>query len=203
MQTLTIATIETLEDATSALTQAIQNEEETLFSQSDIIAVSCEEKKRKAWGMTEDRILSHFSQATGRRRTTLYNRLLVGRIFPPDRRDPALSWSHHNACAHTWSADNPGAPYEWLLLAGQQGLSVSELKELIGGKPEGVTYLVKGAPCVLTHHTRESLVLYLEANRPDDWPIVGTKVRVTIEIVDPPPSMPADVVQTVGREIVP
>jgi len=122
---------ENLEDAVSAFIQACELETRAKFAQSDVCALACDEKTRARWGMTVEQVLEHLGKQARRGHTTMWARLLVGRVFPPDKRNLALSWSHHEVCARTWTSKDPDAPYRWLAYAADHELSVHRLRAAI------------------------------------------------------------------------
>jgi len=122
-----------LEDAVSAYVQAREDESSVQFRQSDIAARACIEKNRQAWGMSDEQILDALGKTVEHGRTTMYSRLLVGRVFPKQWREDNIwctrkFWSHFEVCARTWSEADPGAPEAWLRYCVDHDLSVRQLK---------------------------------------------------------------------------
>jgi hypothetical protein len=165
----------------SAFISATQDENEAMFDQSDIAALSCIEKNRHAWGMSDDGILEHLGKQTGRSRTVLYGRLLVGRVFPPGKRNLALSWSHHEVCARTWSEATPDVPQQWLEYAADNDLSVRELKiEIQGGARVRPFYLLNAANATLVSVDHTRMVIEFDEDKPvclpDDLDVPATVI---------------------------
>ncbi len=169
---------ETLEDAVSAFIQGCEEESEAQFAQSDVCALACIEENRRRWGMTDEAIISHIGKQAGRSRSTMYARLLVGRVFPRAWREApenswckSKSWSHFEACARTWSEADPEAPLHWLSYCVENDLSVRQLRmEIRAARGDiakaGPTYLLDAAFCILEHYDGRRLVLRIE----DDCP---------------------------------
>lgn len=129
--------IPTLEEAKTRMIDARKNTSAGLFEESDVAARTCVEVNRHEWGMSDDAILEEIGNSSDTSRTTMYARLLVGRVFPESwRRDnewatEAKYWSHFEAAARTWSEERPDAPELWLKYCVDNNLSVSGLKAAI------------------------------------------------------------------------
>lgn len=129
--------IETLEEAKTRQIEAKQTTSMGLFAESDNAARSCTEKNKKRWGMNDGQILEQIGTTTGDAQSTMYARLLVGRVFPESWRQQnewateAKFWSHFEACARTWTPETPDAPYKWMQYCVDQNLGVRGLKAAI------------------------------------------------------------------------
>lgn len=147
---------ENLEAVTSALIEATQAEAASKFLQGDILLAATEPDTLEHLGMTRKEFLSWAGNSTGRGRRTIFKRLKVAQVFPPDARCEALSWEHHHTCA---CSDDPAT---WLATAADQGLSLEQLEMAIKGKvgPEPV-YLCKAAEAIVWYAEGAHLVLKL------------------------------------------
>jgi hypothetical protein len=129
--------IPTLEEAKTRMIDARKNTSAGLFEESDVAARTCVEANRRDWGMSDDAILEEIGNSSDTSRTTMYARLLVGRVFPESWRldnewaTEAKYWSHFEAAARTWSEERPDAPELWLKYCVDNNLSVSGLKAAI------------------------------------------------------------------------
>ena len=202
----TIHDIRTLEDATSAFIQSCEAESEDQFEQSDICAAACTKENRIAWGMDDEAILAHIGKQSKRGRTTMYARLLVGRVFPPEKRNGALYWSIHEVCAHTWSEDDPEAPYAWLEYAADNDLSVRQLRQEIaaanGTPPEKTkpVYVLKEVGVTVDSWDMKQLTVFFDEGfePPVDedgeiiWPTAGLRLIVTAVKEADPYTLPAE-----------
>lgn len=196
-----------LEDATSAFISACEAESDTQFAQSDICAEACSDANRRAWGMTDEQILEHLGQQAKRGRSTMYARLLVGRVFPPDRRNPALYWSIHEVCARLYSDDDPDLAYDWLDYAADHDLSVRRLRAEIAaanGQPPAKTrpvYVLDDVPVTVAHwDERQMTVAFDDGFTPpvdEDgevvWPREGLRLLLTAIREEDPVVMPGAV----------
>lgn len=211
-------TIKTLEEAVSAFIQANEIESQSQFVQSDVCAAACREENRIEWGMTDDDILAHIGKQAKRGRATMWNRLLVGRVFPPDRRNTALYWSIHEVCAHTYSDDFPDAPHLWLEYAADNDLSVRELRAAIQAQNEDdplpktrPVYVLDDARVTVDYwDTRQATILFEAGFEPpidEDgeviWPQAGMRLVITAvkqeDPVHPPVAILGEGVQTSGQ----
>lgn len=188
---------ESLEDAVSAFIQGVEHESDAQFYQSDVCALACIEKHRRAWGMTDEAILAHIGKQTEKSRTTMYSRLLVGRVFPkpwreaPDNawcREGRLGWSHFEVCARTWSEADPDAPKEWLRYCADNDLSVRQLKSeiaLAGGVlPETrPLYLFDGATVTLDALDDHTMTVYFAQPPNPVWGTVEPGTRIVLTAV--------------------
>jgi len=167
-----------IEEVLSAFIQANEAETGALFDQSDITAnaVLCFTLDREQFKgqpiydqlrllplMKTDEVLAMLGKAAQRSRSAMWQRLRVGRLFPPDKRNPALSWYHHAEAATAFTAADPEAPYRVLEQAADEGWTVRELRHEIGAQQDGVTqtlYWLDARRCKVT--LAESGRLYLE-----------------------------------------
>jgi len=209
---------DSLEDAASAFVQSRQDENDECFKQSDIAQEACTEENRAKWGQTEDDILAHIGKQSRSSRTTMYARLLVGRVFPPHRRNDALYWSHHEVCARTYRADDPDAPYRWLDYAADNELSVHKLKAAIklhdqSSDPspsipplDAPVFLLDNELCTVDYFDGQQIHLYLLTPKltltEHQRQLIGTETRVVVTVVcEPaPPLMPPETDLTSARE---
>lgn len=202
----------TLDDAVQAYLKTASGTTKSLLAESDIVAAACAADQKHAWAedtgqdYDDEQVIKHFGMKAKRSRTTLYERLLVGRIFPqglviPDlfphgvREVPEdIHYSHFVACAYQWSEDTPNAPYEFLHQAVLNGWSVRRLKTAIkgqGGKPAGdkhPLYLLDAHVCELDYFDAYQMTVILADPPPAlTWedgspfePQPGIKVIVTV-----------------------
>lgn len=150
---------DTIYDAGEQYKQAKQTTSSGMFEESDVAAQACSAEQKEHWqrmhpeltdeDLTDKKILRQIGTISKSGKSTLYARLLVGRVFPPDLVIPDLFphgvrdlpeendiyWSHYLECARLWSEDTPHLPYEWLNKAILEGWSVRRLKAAI--KKEG------------------------------------------------------------------
>lgn len=137
--------IRTLDEAVDAFNMAKDQESDAQFDQSDTAARACVEFNRRAWGMTDAQILRHMGEQTDTSQSTLRARLLVGRVFPKEKREAPENawcrvkrWTHFEVCARMYSDETPNAPWEWLEYCVTHDLSVRRLKadiEALSGAP--------------------------------------------------------------------
>jgi hypothetical protein len=191
--------ITTLEEATDAFLNGCDKESDGQFDQSDVAALACIEKNRLAWGMSDDDILKHIGTQSDRSRTTMYGRLLVGRVFNRKWRtenDWCLTkrWSHFEVCARMWSEGDPDAPYEWLKYAVDNDLSVRRLKlEIQSANGEGpqITrpiYVLDAEPCDLDTFTPDHMTVKFQ--REIVIPNLEPGMRIVVTAVIEPDPIP-------------
>lgn len=135
-----------LDDAMDDFMRAQSAETAALFVQSDICVAACSAASLGRMGtalgepLSEEAVLRALGERAKRGRSTMYARVRVGRLFPPDLviddlfphgvRDvpPDITWSHYELCSRLYSQDTPMRPYEWLHYAAINGLSVRRLE---------------------------------------------------------------------------
>ena len=138
-------TFQRFEDAISAYVQARQNTTQALFIEGDIAvgAVRLAQDRAQAHGQPQppvEDVLTEVASAVGVGRTTIYDRWLTARVFPPGAENPAVYWSQHLICAREWTADDPDAPFYWLGRCAEGGWTVARLKhEIEDAKRRGAT----------------------------------------------------------------
>jgi hypothetical protein len=169
--------IKTLEEATDAFIQGVEMESDGQFHQSDVCALTCVEENRARWGMADEDILEHIGKTAERSRTTMFGRLLVGRVFNRQWRDDndwchIKQWSHFEVCARTWSEESPDAPYEWLAYCVDNSLSVRQLKMDIAaakGEPpqrDRPFYLLDASPCMCVSISHDQMIVKFDELNP-------------------------------------
>ncbi len=196
--------ISTLEEAVDAFNMGKDKESEGKFDQSDTAALACIEKNRSVWGMSDDQILAHIGTQSDTSRTTMYGRLLVGRVFNKHWREDndwcrTKHWSHFEVCARQWTEDDPEAPVEWLKYCVDNDLSVRRLKSEIalanGGppKPDRPVYILDAAPCTLVSMDQHQMSVLFEHEITVADPIPpGIRLVVTAVIEPELAAMPTD-----------
>lgn len=185
----------TLEESVDAFNMARDQESEALFDQSDIAARTCIERNRAAWGLTDEDILEHIGKQTETSRTTMYGRLLVGKVFPRHWREDVRNawckrkrWTHFEVAARTWSEEDPDAPAVWLEYCVANDLSVRELHreiKLAGGErpdPSRAVYLLRAEEVTVSDICPTSLTVTFDI--PLAVPLkIAQGDRVVIDVV--------------------
>jgi hypothetical protein len=119
---------DTLEEAVSAYVAQVQATEHSKLRESAIAFAAVESKLG-----TKEAVLEHLGNQSGRSRTTMHQRWKVGMVFPPDTWNESLTWSHHELCSRTWSADTPDLPHRWLARAADDQWSTRKLAMALAG----------------------------------------------------------------------
>jgi len=216
-----------LDEATWAFLTSCQNESNEQFQQSDIVAASCTpealerftEQARNAgeiasteW-LSDGDVLKTIGMVAKRAKTTMWGRLLVGRVFPPglsndyfpdgvrESLPPDISWSHCLACATTWDEEHPDLPYYWLREAVLNGWSVRRLKSQIAlnhdiedssQESTFATYVLDNAEAVLDWlDSKQLTVVFPFAPQMPEGYIATPGTRVVITVATIPEFVPS------------
>lgn len=189
--------ITTLEEAVDSFQSGKDKESEGKFDQSDTAARTCIARNRDEWGLNDEQILKHIGTQTDTGQTTMWGRLLVGRVFPKHWRDAPENawcqtkhWSHYEVCARQWSDDDPDAPVAWLRYCVENDLSVRRLKAEIkaaGGDPNTPRpiYVVDAEMVTIERIAPSFVVLRFDHPLPEPL-VVAPGERVAITIVKKP-----------------
>lgn len=182
-----------LDEAEEAFVYHCQGESNEQFEQSDIAAEACtaENKAKFAQQLIERGLLKPDAELTdqdvlrriGRRakkgKTTMWGRLLVGRMMPPGLKNDFfpdgvreslpddIYWSHCLNAAQTWTEDDPDAPYWWLREACAQGWSSHRLNREIqakGGKPADTRaiFMLDNVEATLDHYDDQQMTVFFK-----------------------------------------
>lgn len=195
--------INTLEEAVDSFQAGKDKESEGKFDQSDTAARTCIARNREAWGMVDEDILKHIGTQTDTGQTTMWGRLLVGRVFPRHWREApehawcqSKHWSHFEVCARQWCEDDPDAPVAWLRYCVDNDLSVRRLKAEIkaaGGDPTHPrpVYLLDAEMTTIEALTSDYITLRFDRPLAEALACVGERVATTIVKQPDPESIPA------------
>lgn len=128
---------QSLEDVVSEYTTVKELTEKSIWAECDVLVQAHDD------GFTIDEIKRQIAHAARCSSRLVYDRYKMGRVFPPERRNPMLTPEIHRICASQVdlreTSPDFGPAYDWLAIAAENEYSTRKLSKAIknaGGNPD-------------------------------------------------------------------
>jgi hypothetical protein len=162
----TLKHIETYEDFVSYFIQLDQTSSAYSWQKADLLAFMYDKHGKKS--------ISALARDLNQPRETVVSYVRTAKGFPPDKRDPGISYTHHLRAtyADVWNETDKSFignnRYDWLIKATDEQLSTRKLAEAIAKEKKRDDMEVETIPCShcgLTDGIITEYILYSGQNR--------------------------------------